>query len=71
MYIRYIKHEILLEYAMHCGASLSERNEVCCRFSSTVEDGALSLSFQRKRPFAQHEDSVIGEAIEVYTNCDL
>ena len=45
--------------------------EVCCRFSSTVEDGALSLSLRRTQPFAQCQDSVIGERIEVYVNCEL
>ena len=44
--------------------------EVCCRFSSTVEDSALSLSLQRTRPFAG-QDLVIGVRIEVYTNCEL
>ena len=41
--------------------------EVCCRLSSTVEDGPLSLTLQRTRPFSQYQDSVIGERIEVYT----
>ena len=45
--------------------------EVCCRFSSTVEDGALSLSLRRTWPFAQYQDLVIGERIEVYANCEL
>ena len=34
--------------------------------SSTVEDGALSLTLGRTRPFSQYQDSVIGERIEVY-----
>ena len=41
--------------------------EVCCRISSTVEDGALSLSLRiRTRPFAEYQDSVMGARIEVY-----
>ena len=35
--------------------------EVCCRLSSTVENGALSLIFRRTRSFAWCWDSVIGE----------
>ena len=38
--------------------------EVRCRFFSTVEDGALSLSLRRTRPFAG-QDSVIRVRIEV------
>ena len=34
--------------------------EVYCRFSSTVEDGALSLSLRKTRLFAQYQDSVTG-----------
>ena len=44
---------------------------MCCRFSSTVEDGALSLSLRRTRPFAQYQDLVMGEKIEVNVNCEL
>ena len=40
-------------------------------FLELLKTVLFSLSFRRKRPFAQHEDSVIGEAIEVYANCDL
>ena len=40
--------------------------EVCCRLSSTVENGALSLIFRRTRSFAWCRDSVIGERFEVY-----
>ena len=40
--------------------------EVCCRLSSTVENGALSLIFRRMRSFAWCRDSVIGERFEVY-----
>ena len=43
--------------------------EVYCRFSSTVEDGALSLILRKTRSFAQYQDSVTGERIEVYVNC--
>ena len=44
--------------------------EVCCRLSSAVEDGALSLSLRRTWPFIG-QDSVIGVRIEVYANCEL
>ena len=44
--------------------------EVCCRFPSTVEDGAVCLSLQRTQLFAGQE-SVIGERIEVYVTVKL
>ena len=40
--------------------------EVCSRFSSTVENGALSFVFRRTRSFAWCRDSVIGERFEVH-----
>ena len=44
--------------------------EVCSRCSSTVEDGALSLSLRRTQPFAG-QNSVIRVRMEVYANCEL
>ena len=52
-------HGILLENAMHC----ERANEVCCRFSSTVEDGALSLSLRSTRLYANCEQ-LYSEAME-------
>ena len=44
--------------------------EVCYRFCSTIEDGALSLS-QRRMWLIAGQDLVIGVRIEVYANCEL
>ena len=56
---------LLLENAAHCGAEPERATEVCCRLSSTVENGTLSLVFRRTRSFAWCRDSVIGERFEV------
>ena len=57
------------EITRECSALWGEperATEVCCRLSSTVENGALSLIFRRTRSFAWCRDSVIGERFEVY-----
>ena len=56
-------------YTRECSALWGEperATEVCCRLSSTVENGTLSLIFRRTWSFAWCRDSVIGERFEVY-----
>ena len=57
----------LLENATHCGASLSERLKSVVGFLQLLK----TVSLPRTCPFSQYQDSVIGERIEVYTNCEL
>ena len=59
----------VMKYTRECTALWGEperATEVCCRLSSTVENGAVSLIFQRMRSFARCQDLVIGERFEMY-----